>query len=371
MKAIGDVTCMVCGSKLFGITPLHLATHGLTVALYRTKYPKAPLFGPSRNRKLSLHNWSRTPGASETLSRILKEKAHRKVTPDIEKAMVETYMGTKSAKLTSEKFGIHRVTVERHLARLGIKRFPPPPPPGGGNPKGRRLYTINHNAFSDASPEALYWAGFLAADGNIKNPGIIRITLAARDRHHLEKFLSFIGSNSPIRNHMGKIGDREYPQVRIEVYSQRIVHDLARSGIVEGKADCIPCNGLESSKDFFRGLIDGDGCLTFWTQRRTHTIPRPSFAGRKKMVEAFLRWGRSIAPWLAAQPRPTENIFQVSLTARLAHALVKEMYEGSSAYLDRKMGIAKKIIAHYKEDAKPTHQSLSARRPPILRVLQA
>ena len=54
---------------------------------------------------------------------------------------------------------------------------------------------MNENIFQQIdSNNKAYWLGFLAADGSVKG-NELSIGLSSKDRGHLAKFLTFIGSN--------------------------------------------------------------------------------------------------------------------------------------------------------------------------------
>src|ERR1035437_6230433 len=67
----------------------------------------------------------------------------------------------------------------------------------------RRIYGVNDNYFNAPSNENCYWAGFIAADGNIhsKKKRLLRLKLQEKDKNHLEKYikcLNFSGHISTI-----------------------------------------------------------------------------------------------------------------------------------------------------------------------------
>jgi len=53
-----------------------------------------------------------------------------------------------------------------------------------------RKYGLNENSFSKITLESCYWAGFIAADGNIYNK-YLSIELNNIDEKHLQKFRTF------------------------------------------------------------------------------------------------------------------------------------------------------------------------------------
>lgn len=73
----------------------------------------------------------------------------------------------------------------------------------------RQKYTCNHHFFSKDNEASFYWAGFIAADGNVeKRSNRIKIELALVDIQHLHKFKTDVSTTAPITIHENK-EDRE------------------------------------------------------------------------------------------------------------------------------------------------------------------
>jgi hypothetical protein len=122
-------------------------------------------------------------------------------------------------------------------------------------------YKLNELVFEKVSDLASYWAGFIAADGNIKQPKygqkILTLTIAERDQNHLKKFRKFIQSNKPIYKY--KNGAYSF-----EVSSNKICEDLLKNFSVDAKKTLtlkFPNLKLQHRLAFIIGYIDGDGCL--------------------------------------------------------------------------------------------------------------
>src|SRR5271166_3038162 len=132
----------------------------------------------------------------------------------------------------------------------------------------REKYTSN-NIFNQDTEASFYWAGFIAADGNVeKESNRIKIELCLEDIGHLEKFKKDVSSTAPI--HIVKSTD-DRPQFKQEFYmsakirfnSAEMIKSLLRFNIVANKSktydipDWIFTHPL--CHHFLRGLIDGDG----------------------------------------------------------------------------------------------------------------
>ena len=101
------------------------------------------------------------------------------------------------------------------------------------NPTGRaaftarrsREYNVNDSFFSTVTEVNSYYAGFIAADGNInKNHPNLTISLAEKDKKFLEKFLVNLDSNYPIRCYKSN----GFPISSVIITSRQICNDLGK-----------------------------------------------------------------------------------------------------------------------------------------------
>lgn len=157
----------------------------------------------------------------------------------------------------------------------------------------RRKYNLNINYFSKPSIINSYWAGFIAADGNIKkNKNLIRIKLAIKDKQHLENFIKnceFSGLiKDSIKNKSSYAPNKK--AIEIGINSKQWVIDL------KNNYNITPCKSLtleppnyldqKNTMAFICGVIDGDGCIYKTSSYRKNTfIIRCRIFGTKNLME--------------------------------------------------------------------------------------
>lgn len=131
--------------------------------------------------------------------------------------------------------------------------------------QGTRKYFYNEDFFSEFDQDSCYWAGFIAADGNISK-NVLSISLNKKDVDHLKKFFQSLNTNN------NKIEYRKDNSVRINICSKKIVSDLKMHfNIVENKSlilkwpQKLPQNMFSH---FIRGIFDGDGCAYLNKKRK-------------------------------------------------------------------------------------------------------
>lgn len=249
----------------------------------------------------------------------------RRFSNGIEQEIAAAYIqGASSSRLAAER-GCDKSVICRILARRGIERR--------SASDAARRYAIDVSAFRKLTPEAEYWLGFLLTDGcvtaNDSSAPVISIALAVVDAGHLEKFKAFLQSTHPV-----KIGATA---ARFQFRSREIAESLAVYGIVPKKTGRETCHpALHASRDFWRGVIDGDGCIT-----HVDTFPTMALCGSRDLCAAFLSFVRMHTE-TAASPRKLRraNCWHVSVRSKCTRMLCEILYDGAVVALERKQAVA-------------------------------
>lgn len=101
--------------------------------------------------------------------------------------------------------------------------------------------------------------------------------------------------------------------------------------------------GLETSRDFFRGLVDGDGYITF-SDERSHGSPVVGLVGGPRICGQFAEFARGLAN-TRAEERPGNGIWGVRFSGRAALAVIRELYRGAEVALPEKAALAERAMA--------------------------
>lgn len=202
-----------------------------------------------------------------------------------------------------------------------------------------KKYQLRHDAFDELTPDAAYWIGFLFADGSVLRRGDaeVQVRLSERDRQHLVKLRTFLGSNHKIgAAPAGNFGGyRSRPSVRLTVTSRRLAQRLLSLGRYEGPID----GTLIQSRDFWRGIVDGDGSLGILASGYAYI----GLVGSRRLLEAFLVFLQGNGLGARMTIRPDKTIFQVATAGYIAERIVSLLYENATVALDRKAASAAKI----------------------------
>mgnify|MGYP001614529369 CR=1 len=203
-----------------------------------------------------------------------------------------------------------------------------------------KIYQHNEGAFDCLSDESAYWIGFLMADGHVRrgHPPSLELHLALRDIGHLRKFRRFLKAGH-------KIGQSRRA-CRFQIRSYRLIEQLNLWGIgFDGMRR--PHPKLLINRHFWRGFIDGDGCLGIYNIGGRKNAPCLHLVGQKHILDAFMAFGRRHIKTAAIPSRVKSCIrptFAINLTFRLARTLIREFYQPGDITLERKRKIAEKIL---------------------------
>lgn len=215
--------------------------------------------------------------------------------------------------------------------RLGIKR----------NRNKPRL-NINENYFSKWSPNMAYILGFILADGCIIKgtykgySDSLKFGVQLKDKDILEKIKIELRSGhriSIIRN-----------AAHLCITSQKIVDSLKHLGITYQKSlnEIVPDVPDKYKRDFVRGVIDGDGGISF--DKRSY--PTLALCGGKNTV-SFVRdyfWIKqrafSVVGKRKFSPKINKYLYGITYRANTAKKISLFLYKNTALYLDRKYKLA-------------------------------
>lgn len=210
-----------------------------------------------------------------------------------------------------------------------------------------RKYTFNDAFFGNTSLESAYWAGFIAADGNIyiqecKYPKL-QIQVQNRDREILEQFsvaVDYTGNlvEQSQRNAIGIYLNSCYGMAKD---LERIYNIVPKKSLV-----AIPPNitDPELIKAFIVGYIDGDGSISVTTkkdfrQKNTYIyqITTLSIAGTQEMLSWIGDFFYSICGKRNKVNISTgSRIYQYQISGNKAEHILQDLYKVPIWKLPRK-----------------------------------
>jgi len=189
--------------------------------------------------------------ATSTIYRILKKAGVQKktsvvnaVTFDVDEA-VRLYESGKTSPEVATLLGVSQRAVWLQLKKRGVKMLL----------GAARYRSLDRSYFSDVNPTSAYFAGFIAADGNISGH-TLQFGLAPKDTEWLENFRKVVGIPQQV-----KVYKDGYP--RLSVVCEQWCADLERHyNIVPRKSLILEPPSITDERSiwaYVRGYFDGDG----------------------------------------------------------------------------------------------------------------
>ena len=162
----------------------------------------------------------------------------------------------------------------------------------------RKLHTLNSDYFAEPGLENSYWAGFIAADGNVDDAkDRVRIKLSESDVAHLEAFRACCGCSTPLRN--APNGPRNYKALEVNG-TGRWREDLLHNYCITPRKTLMlqPPSHLprDASLAFITGYIDGDGCIFTEQLQRGNLRLGVQITGTREMLLWIKSWFDTLAP---------------------------------------------------------------------------
>lgn len=253
--------------------------------------------------------------------------------PRVQQALV-LYKSGKGVKFIAQQLHMDKPVITRFLKREGIYRTQ-----AEVVRMTKSKAIINDNALDILTPDALYWIGFLYADGSLeKGRPRITLTISEIDKSHLEKFVLFFGTGLSIR-HVQKKGCMRMNYIcnaayRVAFSSSIIYNKLNECGLFSNKThNVIPHKILTHSRDFWRGVIDGDGWIYSTKVRGV------GLCGHENTIRAFLVFIDNCGiktETSAIKSKRSDHLWSCELHHYKADSVLKLLYENATIYLDRK-----------------------------------
>lgn len=236
--------------------------------------------------------------------------------------VIELYDQGKSQNYIEVELGLTRKTIRNLLKTKDLKY----------RSKSEQKFLdygteLDETCFDILTPEALYWIGILHADGHIeKEEYTICLTLDNKDLEHLESFKKFLKSNRKITPDHGNCS-------RVRVNSKKIWERLKELGFTHDKSyTAKPHELLKTSRDFWRGEVDGDGGVY------NYNCGQMTLCGTLETIFDFIIFCSKEAQIKDKYPSKStgESLYQVHYYGEDARKVLHLLYQDATVYLDRK-----------------------------------
>lgn len=245
-------------------------------------------------------------------------------------------------KQLSQHLNRTKAAIDLKINRLGLKK---------------EKYTYNHDYFEKIdTKEKAYWLGFIYADGGVSidsknNSCELAIKLQASDAEHLRKFNKALNGNVEVKfdTRECNLNGKTYNCCMIRFYSEKLVHNLEKYGVVQNKTKKIRFPNIDKIfyNDFIRGYFDGDGCICEDKKKNGKSSIRADFAcGTTDFLEDLRKilYDNGIYSFIYKWENKAPRLMIGGM--KNVHHFLLYIYKNKTEYLDRKY---QKTINLYKE----------------------
>lgn len=189
------------------------------------------------------------------------------------------------------------------------------------------------------------------ADGSVSG-NQIGLCLSTLDREHLVRFRSFLGSSHPIadlssQNLVHPRTSITYtckPTSRITFFCKPLATALRRLGLNADKSHGAEVVGLEFDRDFWRGVIDGDGSVGIYPDRKGNPYPCLQLLGSKPLMLQYRSFLQTLLPDYQPKMIEADSIWHLGTSGTRAASVIRHLYEACEVALPRKLARAEEVM---------------------------
>jgi hypothetical protein len=199
----------------------------------------------------------------------------------------------------------------------------------------------NLEAFMLENEADYYWAGFIAADGNISDNNDLYVCLHHDDKNHLCKLLDFLKSNHAISENTEKYNRA---QIGLRLSEKTIDTLKTKFNVVPRKSLVYELPNISSSnnfKHFIRGYFDGDGCIceSFSNKNSITSSLYATITGSNSFISSL-----SVELPYKGSIQVKTSVSTIKYNTNSAKQFLSFIYQDATIYLDRKMQLYRRIV---------------------------
>jgi hypothetical protein len=270
----------------------------------------------------------------------------KRLTEEQRAGLIRDYLRDGNTRVIAARYGVQACSVHEFLKNRGLVR---------SRKEAQRIYALNEHAFDVLTPEAAYFVGLLITDGCLaENNGrhLLALQMCADDVDIIEAFRAFLGSEHPIKFPPVRRYAKSYNSgrhARFNIHCPNVLAARLRElGVVPQKthtAAAMPV--LADNRDFWRGVIDGDGSVTLRQATHGHLEAAVRLCGASHtLLDQFLSFAVARDPRIRATVRVARVGWETGIRGNSAARLLRNLYGGATVALARKAATAAEITSH-------------------------
>ena len=189
-------------------------------------------------------------------------------------------------------------------------------------------------------------------NGKIVFYKMVALSLSAKDKAHVKRFREFLKSKHKITVYTYNASFGRTTQARLAFISSPIWDRLLVLGIKPRKTEgCSVDDSLAFDRDFWRGVIDGDGSVLLANSKQSKRQPIVRLNGCLQLLNQFQAYVATVTGnTYKISIHPTvKNFGELKLGSKPARRLISVLYTNASIALTRKLKKAQQIGKYYHE----------------------
>lgn len=209
-------------------------------------------------------------------------------------------------------------------------------------------YHFNQDYFENIDTEhKAYWLGFMYADGYVNSKGNkVLLRIKSNDDYILKQFVQDLNSDIPVQyyTHTHKLPNSEKHHTlhyaSVTICNKKIKEDLIKQGCLENKTLILNFPFHIPShlyKDFIRGYMDGDGCITYAGKQKCGNQEfKVSFCGTQEVLNGIQQvFGYNKK--LSKRWNDNKNNYTLDISGnKQVYDFLTVLYDNATIYLKRK-----------------------------------
>lgn len=203
---------------------------------------------------------------------------------------------------------------------------------------------VNKKVLDSITSKSAYFIGLMLSDGCVTDTNQFRLYLHEKDKDILFKINTWLETNREVYQSKNK------NQFGIVISSKYLCDKLKQYNITPRKSKiCKVPESLKFSSHFWRGMIDGDGAVSFNQKKKIYSI---RFCGTIDCCHSFLEYCRHLGINTKSNvhiKNSIENFGEVQIANQHAYVFCKTVYNVSkdAFFINRKFSNAQNIIQYY------------------------
>lgn len=203
---------------------------------------------------------------------------------------------------------------------------------------------VNKYVLDIITAKASYFIGLMLSDGCVTDNNLIRLYLHGKDKNVLCKINTWLETNRELYQR------KDTNQFGIVISSKYLCSKLRQYNVTPRKSKtCKVPENLKFNPHFWRGMIDGDGAVSFNQEKKRFSI---RFCGTIDCCQSFLEYCKHLDINTKSNVHIKKNILnfgEVTLAHRHAFMFCKNVYNITEEdfYIERKLNNAVQIMNYY------------------------